>query len=120
MFYLKMKSMKKLVSLFLCMALLLSMVVWAEPVKTCQEAGELIADTEYEEVYFECSNSLSPVELLCAAGMVFVEILKMCVNEADADGLYWVCKTPKNGSYGCHRGNMISFRPSCVNKKCSK
>lgn len=105
--------MKKLVSLFLCMALLLSMVVWAKPVKTCEKSGEYIVDAEDEEVYYECSASLSPIKLICTAGMVFVEILKMCVNEADANGLYWVCKTPKNDSYGCHRGNMISFRPSC-------
>lgn len=112
--------MKKLVSLFLCMALLLSMVVWAGPIKTCEESGEYIADAEHEEVYYECSASLSPIEWICAAGMVFVEGLKMCINDPDKDGLYWVCKTPKNAPYGCHRGNMISLRPSCVNKKCSK
>ena len=120
MFYLKIKSMKKLVSLFLCMALLLSMVVWAEPVKTCQESGELIADTEYDEAYYQCENGI-PYLLWCAAGRFFELVLKMCVHERGEEGLYKVCKTPRNGSYGCYSGNMISFRPSCnSDKDCRK
>lgn len=109
--------MKKVVSLFLCMTLLLSMVVWAEPVKICQEAGELIADTEYDEVYYMCSDDLSPIELICAVGMIFDVIKQICTQNSG----HWVCKTPKGANYGCHRGHMISFRPTCTtNADCSK
>jgi len=116
MFYLKIKSMKKLVSLFLCMVLLLSMVVWAEPVKTCQEAGEFIADTEDGEVYYQCDVEMNPIMLWCSLGLVFDASLKICRALQEIDNP--VCKTPKGMPYGCYAGYWISFRPSCKNKSC--